>query len=340
MESEQPSVAIAILNWNGKHFLETLLPALQYLSYPNYTVYIIDNNSSDDSVPFVQEHFPSVKTIVLDDNYGFATGYNKGLWGLKEEYYLMMNSDVEVEAGFIEPLVNMIQSDERVAIVQPKIRSLRNKTMFEHAGAAGGMIDLLGYPFCQGRIFDTVEEDRGQYDDAKPIFWASGTCCLIRKKAYWKAGGMYGFYFMHMEEIDLCWRLNAMNYKIMYCPQSVIYHLGGGSLSYQSPRKTYFNFRNNIIMCWRNSPWYVNLWLLPLRMMMDTAAALQYLLSKQKENATAVGKAYVHFFKWLFSFEKDSPHQKLSLRKATGSAAFSIVWKYYIEKKKTYRDLG
>ena len=335
-----PSVAIAILNWNGKHFLETLLPALQHLSYPNYTIYIIDNNSSDDSVSFINATFPSVKIIVLDDNYGFATGYNKGLRGIKEDYYVMMNSDVEVEPNFIGPLVDMMQSDERIAVCQPKIRSLRDKKMFEHAGAAGGIIDILGYPFCRGRIFDTIEEDTGQYDDPIQIFWATGTCCLIRKEAYWQAGGMYGFYFMHMEEIDLCWRLNAAKYKIMYCPKSVIYHLGGGSLSYASPRKTYLNFRNNIIMCWRNSPWYVNAWLLPLRMIMDAAAIIQFLVNKQKENAAAVGKAYLHFFKWLFSSEKDSPHPKLSLRKASGSKALSVVWKYYIKRKKKYSDLG
>ncbi len=335
-----PSVAIAILNWNGKHFLETLLPALQHLTYPNYTVYIIDNNSSDDSVSFVNAYFPGVKMIALDDNYGFATGYNKGLWGIKEEFYLMMNSDVEVQSNFIEPLMAMMKSDNKIAVIQPKILSLQNKHLFEHAGAAGGMIDILGYPFCRGRIFDFVEKDKHQYNQPMQIFWATGTCCLIRKKAYWQIGGMYGFYFMHMEEIDMCWRLNSIGYKIMYCPESTIYHLGGGSLSYQSPHKTYLNFRNNIIMCWRNSPWYVNAWLLPLRMMMDFAAALQYLLQKQKENTVAVFKAYRDFFKWMFSAEKDSPLKKMSLRKAPGVLQKSIVWKYYIDKKKTYSQIN
>ncbi len=335
----EPSVAIAILNWNGKHFLEALLPALQHLTYPNYSVYIIDNNSSDQSVSFVNANFPSVHIISLDDNYGFATGYNKGLRGIKEEYYLMMNSDVEVQSGFIEPLVEIMERDDKTAVVQPKILSLQNKHLFEHAGAAGGMIDILGYPFCRGRIFDTVEEDTGQYNDTTQIFWATGTCCLIRKKIYWQTGGMYGYYFMHMEEIDFCWRLHSNGYKVMYCPQSVIYHLGGGSLSYSSPRKTYLNFRNNIMMCWRNSPWYVNAWLLPLRMTMDAAAAIRFLLAKQTGNSVAAGKAYLHFFTWLFSFEKDSPRQKLSLRKAPGAKRISIVWKYYIGKKKTYRDL-
>ncbi len=205
---EYSSVAIAILNWNGKHFLETLLPALQQLSYPNYAIYIIDNNSSDDSVLYVQSHFPSVKTIVLDDNYGFAAGYNKGLRQITEEYYLIMNSDVEIEPNFIEPLVKMMETDKQIAVCQPKIRSLLQKQLFEHAGAAGGMMDVLGYPFCRGRIFDTVEEDTGQYNEPAEIFWASGTCCLVRKKAYWKINGMYAYYFMHMEEIDMCWRFH------------------------------------------------------------------------------------------------------------------------------------
>ncbi len=334
-----PSVAIVILNWNGRFFLEKLLPALQHLTYPNYSVYIIDNNSADDSVTFINASFPSVKTIVLDNNYGFAIGYNKGFWEIKEPFYVMMNSDIEVEPNFIEPLMNMMQSDDRIAVCQPKIRSLTNKQMFEHAGAAGGMIDRLGYPFCRGRIFDTVEEDNGQYNEPMQAFWASGTCCLIRRKAYWQVGGMYGFYFMHMEEIDLCWRLHTADYKIMYCPQSLIYHLGGGSLPYQSPRKTYFNFRNNIIMCWRNSPQWVKLWLLPLRMMMDAAAAFQFLVQKQTPHSLAVIKAYRDFFKWMFSYEWDCPKQKLSLRKAAGAAAFSVVWKYFVRKKKTYKEM-
>ena len=291
MAAQYPSVAIAILNWNGRHFLETLLPSLSRITYPNYTIYIIDNNSSDDSVDYVTTHFPQVKIILLNDNYGFAGGYNKGLQHAEEDYYLMMNSDVEIDLPFLEPMVNMMQVDKNIAVCQPKIRSLIHKNLFEHAGAAGGMIDVLGYPFCRGRIFNTVEEDKGQYDQSVQIFWATGTCCLIRKDAYRQIGGMYEYYFMHMEEIDMCWRLNSLGWKIMYCPQSLIYHLGGGSLSYQSPKKTYYNFRNNIVMCFRNSPWQVNIWLLPLRMMMDAAAAAQFLLQKNKSNATAVVKA-------------------------------------------------
>jgi len=334
-----PSVGIAILNWNGRHFLQVLLPLLQQLSYPNYTIYVIDNRSTDDSIPFLQTNFPAVKILPLENNYGFAKGYNLGLAAIAEEYYLMMNSDVEVGRAFLQPMVEMMESDEQIAICQPKILSLRNKEYFEHAGAAGGMIDILGYPFCRGRIFDTVEKDAGQYNDVQQLFWATGTCCLIRKEAYWRVSGMYDYYFMHMEEIDMCWRLNSAGYKIMYCPKAVVYHLGGGSLPYQSAAKTYYNFRNNIIMCFRNSPWYVNCWLLPVRLLMDTAAALQFAVGGSGANTRAIAKAYVHFCKWLFSKEKQTAEIKKSLFSLPGVMRKSIVWQYYMLNKKQYSEI-
>src|SRR4051812_20352326 len=331
-----PSVAIAILNWNGRHFLQTLLPLLQELTYPDYTVYVIDNNSTDDSLLYLKTHSPAVKVIPLAGNYGFSKGYNLGLASIPEDYYLMMNSDVEVGKDFLQPMVDLMESNKQVAICQPKVLSLRNKEYFEHAGAAGGMIDILGYPFCRGRIFDTVEKDSGQYNDVHQIFWATGTCCLIRKEAYWQVNGMYNYYFMHMEEIDLCWRLNSVGYKIMYCPQAVVYHLGGGSLPYQSAAKTYYNFRNNIIMCYRNSPWYVLSWLLPLRLFMDTAAAIQFAIEGNSASTKAVGRAYLHFFKWLFSNERQIPGIKRSLLSLPCVMKNSLVWQYFILKKKRY----
>jgi len=333
-----PSVGIAILNWNGRHFLETLLPLLGALTYPNYTVYVIDNNSTDDSVSFLKAGFPDVKIISLEANYGFAKGYNLGLTAITEDYYLMVNSDVEVGKDFLQPMVELMESDAQIAICQPKVLSLRNKAYFEHAGAAGGMMDILGYPFCRGRIFDTVETDNGQYDDIQQIFWATGTCCLIRKEAYWKINGMYDYYFMHMEEIDMCWRLNSAGYKIMYCPQALVYHLGGGSLPYQSATKTYYNFRNNIVMCFRNSPWYVNLWLLPVRLLMDIAAALQFAVSGNTANTKAIAKGYAHFCKWLF-MKNGTVKIKKPLFKLPGVVKKSIVWQYYVGKKKRYADI-
>ena len=313
MKSPVPSVGIGILNWNGKKFLQKLLPELQQLSYSNYTLYVIDNNSSDDSVDFIKSNHPEVRLIELDDNYGFAEGYNRGFEQMQEDYYLMMNSDVEVPISFIEPLVEMMEADKRIAICQPKLLALLNKDTLEHGGAAGGMMDVLGYPFCRGRIFESSEKDSGQYNQPAQIFWASGACSLVRKDTYHKVGGMYPYYFMHSEEIDMCWRMIAEGYKIMYCPDAYIYHLGGGSLSYHSPRKTYFNFRNNVVMCFRNLPWYVLLWLFPLRLVLDVVAAVKFLIADDSANSKAVFVAYKDFFKWLFTSKNKFPARTKSL---------------------------
>ncbi|WP_018611414.1 glycosyltransferase family 2 protein [Segetibacter koreensis] len=339
MNKVAPSVGIGILNWNGKKFLEALLPQLNNLTYPNYNIYVIDNTSSDDSIAYISKYHPNVKVIALDKNYGFAAGYNRGFAHMPEEYYLMLNSDVEVPAGFIKPLVEMMEEDINIAICQPKLLSLTNPQMLEHGGAAGGMIDFLGYPFCRGRIFDTSEPDNQQYSTSADIFWASGACCLVRKDAYWKINGMYEFFFMHSEEIDMCWRLITTGYKIQYCPTSYIYHLGGGSLAYQSPRKTYLNFRNNIIMCFRNSPWYVLTWLLPVRIVLDTIASFKFLAEGDKSNCKAVFRAYLDFMKWLVNEKNKFPANKKSLLSIPTVLKKSIVWEYYIKKNKYYSKI-
>lgn len=339
MNHPQPFVGIGILNWNGKKFLEKLLPELQHLTYPNYTVYVIDNKSSDDSIAFIQTNHPEVKVIALNDNYGFAEGYNKGLAQMEEEYYLMMNSDVEVHAGFIEPLVAMMEGDKTIAICQPKLLALLQRDTLEHGGAAGGMMDVLGYPFCRGRIFETSEKDTGQYNQPAQIFWASGACSLVRKSAYRQMNGMYSYFFMHSEEIDLCWRLIAEGYKIMYCPDSFIYHLGGGSLAYHTPRKTYLNFRNNVVMCFRNSPWYILLWLFPLRLFLDIVAAIKFSIADDSVNSKAVFVAYKDFFKWLINEPDKFPRKTKSLFSIPFVYQGSIVWQYYVNKVKKYGDL-
>jgi GT2 family glycosyltransferase len=338
MNTPAPSVAIAILNWNGKKFLESLLPQLQQLTYANYTVYVIDNKSSDNSIAYIQSAHRYVKVIELDGNYGFAGGYNKGLKLMNEDYYLMINSDVEVPPSFIEPLVNMMERDTNIASSQPKLLSLRDHTLLEHGGAAGGMIDFLGYPLCRGRIFDASEIDKGQYDQETEIFWASGACCMVRREAYWKVNGMYNFFFMHSEEIDMCWRFIAEGYKVKYCPGSYIYHLGGGTLSHQSPRKTYLNFRNNIIMCFRNSPWYVNLWMMPVRLFLDLVAALRFLMNDWN-NCKAVLLAYKDFIKWLM-FEKNKfPVKKKALWCIPFVLKTSVAWQYYINNIRAFNKL-
>lgn len=339
MKPSFPSVGIGILNWNGKKFLQTLLPELKSLSYPNYTVYVIDNASTDDSVKYVREFHPEVKIIALDNNYGFAGGYNRGFALMPEKYYVMLNSDVEVPPSFLKPLVEMMEADSSIAICQPKLLSLLNHQMLEHGGAAGGLIDFLGYPFCRGRIFDTSEPDYQQYSTSV-IFWASGACCMIRKEAYWKINGMYEFFFMHSEEIDMCWRLIAEGYEIMYCSTSYIYHLGGGTLAYQSPRKTYFNFRNNIIMCFRNSPWYTLLWLVPVRIVLDVVASLKFLTDGDKTNCKAVYKAYRDVIKWLATEKNKFPPKKISLLFIPSVFKKSIVWEYYIRKIKHYSEVN
>ncbi len=340
MNTHYPSVAIGILNWNGQKFLAPLLPELERLTYPNFTIYVIDNNSADHSVAFVKEQHPTVRVIELNDNYGFAGGYNRGFALMEEDFLLMINSDVEVSPGFIEPLVALMQSDANIALCQPKLLSLTQPTMLEHAGAAGGMMDMLGYPFCRGRIFEVCEADNGKYDTTTEIFWGTGAACLIRRDAYHRLGGMYDYFFMHSEEIDLCWRMLAVGYKIMYCPASTVYHLGGGSLAYHSPRKTYLNFRNNIIMCFRNSPWYINLWLMPVRIAMDSAAAIKFLLQEDRGNFKAVVKAYWHFFVWIFNGKDRFPAKKKSLLSIPVVLKHSIVWKFYIGNTRFYSQLS
>lgn len=339
MNNSAPSVGIGILNWNGKKFLETLLPELYNLTYSNLSIYVIDNSSNDDSLAYLKKFHPRIKTIALDKNYGFAGGYNRGFALMNEEYYVMLNSDVETPPNFIEPLLEMMVADKSIAICQPKILSLTDPQMLEHGGAAGGMMDFLGYPFCRGRIFDTAERDVGQYNTSAPIFWASGACCMIRKEAYWRVKGMYEFFFMHSEEIDLCWQLISEGYQILYCPKSYVYHLGGGTLSYQSPRKTYLNFRNNIIMCFRNSPWQTLIWLVPARIVLDIIASFKFLAEGDRNNWKAVFRAYRDFIKWLRNEKNKYPENRQSLLAIPCVFKNSIVWQYYIRKFKYYSEI-
>ena len=337
MSEQYPSVGVGILNWNGRHFLEQFLHYLYGVTYPNVTIYVIDNNSSDDSLQYLQEHHPAVKIISTGGNYGVPGGYNKGFEKMPEKYLLMLNSDVEVTPGFLEPLVMLMEEDESIAIAQPKLLSYHNKALFEHGGAAGGMMDIFGYSFCRGRIFDTVEADNLQYktDD---VFWASGACCLIRKSAYDTIGGMYKYYFMHFEEIDMCWRMHANNYRVVCSNESIAYHVGGGTLSYQSPMKTYFNFRNNLVMCYRNSSFLYKLWWLPIRFLFDQTAVVHYAVKGDFKNAFAVWKGYAGFIKWLFLL-RETPVKKRSLFAMPGILKHSILWMYFIRGKRKYADI-
>ncbi len=253
-----PSVAVVILNWNGISLLQKFIPILvKYNSY-NYQIYVIDNGSTDESLDWLQKNYPDdIKLIILNENYGFAKGYNEGLKQIDSDYFILLNSDVAVSDKWCEPLIDFLEKNKDYAALQPKILSFNNPEYFEYAGAAGGYVDKWGYPFCRGRIFNTIEKDNGQYDDIADIFWASGACFVIRSSIYYQLGGFDERFFAHMEEIDLCWRIQHLGYKLACIPQSKIYHLGGASLQYNDPRKLFLNIRNNYLMLFKNLP-YVN----------------------------------------------------------------------------------
>ena len=252
-------------------------------------VVVADNGSTDESLEVLQKEFPTVRTIILDQNYGFAEGYNRAIEATESEYVVLLNSDVETPEGWLIPLLDYMDAHPEVAAVQPKIRSWRDKRFFEHAGAAGGYLNPLGYPYCRGRRFGRVEEDHGQYDTVAEIEWTSGACMCVRTKIYKESGGLDASFFAHMEEIDLCWRMRNQGWKLACVPASTVYHLGGGSLNYGNPRKVYLNFRNNLVMIYKNSRW--RWWVLSVRFFLDYAAAAMYLVTGKAEAAKAVCQA-------------------------------------------------
>lgn len=291
-------LAIAILNWNGKKWLEKFLPIVVQHS-PEADIYIIDNASEDDSVTFVENNFPSVRVIQNSKNEGFAAGYNSGLKNIDAEIYCLLNSDVEVTQNWIPPMIALFDSDQSIAAAQPKILSYHNRNFFEYAGAGGGFIDNLGFPYCRGRIFNSIEEDKGQYDDETEIFWASGCSLFIRSKDFQEQGGFDERFFAHQEEIDLCWRLKNSGKKIMYTGKSTVYHVGGGTLSNQNPEKTFLNFRNNLSMMLKNLPFPNLLWLLFFRLSLDGIAGIQFAFRHGFSHLWAVVRSHVGFYAQL-----------------------------------------
>ncbi|WP_419870681.1 glycosyltransferase family 2 protein [Chryseobacterium sp. CT-SW4] len=289
------NLAIVILNWNGKKWLEKFLPSV--ISHSQETkIYIIDNLSTDDSVSYIQSTFPTVEMIKNDKNFGFAGGYNEGLKKINAEYYCLLNSDVEVTSNWIEPVLHLFEKDKNIAAVQPKILSYHHKNYFEFAGAAGGLIDNLGYPYCRGRIFDDVEEDKGQYNDETEIFWASGCCFFIRSKDFWDQNGFDERFFAHQEEIDLCWRLKNNQRKIYYTGKSEVYHVGGGTLNKQNPQKTYLNIRNNLSMMLKNLPFPKLIWLIFFRLCLDGIAGIYFGFKSGIPHLWAVVRAHFGFY--------------------------------------------
>lgn len=336
------STAIVILNWNGAKFLSMFLPVLlQHSNRDDVTIYVADNASTDGSRELLKTQFEKVKTIVLDKNYGFAGGYNRALAQIDADYYLLLNSDVEVTENWLNPMLEFLDANPSVAACQPKILSFDHRTQFEHAGAAGGFIDFLGYPFCRGRILAKLENDHGQYDDITDIFWATGACLLIRSSVFNECGGFDDDFFAHMEEIDLCWRLRSRALRLVCVPQSVVYHVGGGTLHVEHPHKTYLNFRNNLLLLYKNLPQHKFFLIFFVRFFMDYIAAFQLLITGKPKNALAVFKARRDFSRMLPSFKikRKENLEKTVLTKIPEISRKSIILNYYFLGKKSFSSL-
>ncbi|MDR1761169.1 MAG: glycosyltransferase family 2 protein [Bacteroidales bacterium] len=330
-------VAIAILNWNGQGFLEKFLPSvIEYSSSETTAVYVIDNASTDNSVAFMHEHYPNISLIELDKNYGFAEGYNKGLQHINAEYFVLLNSDVQVTPHWIEPVISYMDTHKNCAAAMPKLLSYTNPEYFEYAGAAGGFIDRYGFPFCNGRLFTKVQKDSGQYNNIKEIFWASGAALFVRSSVYWQLGGLDADFFAHMEEIDLCWRMKNRGYSIMYIPQSTVYHVGGGALPASSPFKTYLNFRNNLYLLYKNLPRENFFGTLFTRMMLDGIAFAKFILAGKFADARSVFKAHRDFYKALPNLKKkrNTLQQYCKAIQHPHMYNKSIVWDFYVRRKK------
>lgn len=324
--------AVVILNYNGEDHLKKFLPSV--LEHSKLAEIIVaDNKSTDSSLAFLKSNFPEVRTITLNDNYGFAGGYNEALKEVEADYFVLLNSDVEVTSHWLEPLVQFLDSNQEYAACQPKVKDFSNKEQFEYAGAAGGFIDSLGYPYCRGRVFDTIEEDHGQYDQPSDIFWSTGACMIIRSKVYRELGGLDADFFAHMEEIDLCWRIQSAGYKIKAIPSSVVYHLGGGTLSKLNPFKTYLNFRNGLQMLIKNLPLIHLILKVPLRVLLDWLAALKFLLEGHGKHFISVLKAHMNVtFKIRSIIKKRHVVSKPNNRKV-------LVVEYYLKGRKRFSRL-
>lgn len=325
--------AVVILNWNGKHFLQQFLPALtEHTSLPGVALVVADNGSTDGSQAFLQQAYPQIRQIVFDKNYGFTGGYNRALPQVDADYYVLLNSDVEVTANWLQPLQAALDNFSEVAVCMPKIRSFDRRTSFEYAGAAGGFIDKYGFPFCRGRILSCIEEDNGQYDMPRRIFWASGACMMIRAAVFHRLGGFDDDFFAHMEEIDLCWRVQQLGYSVICLPQAVVYHVGGGTLPNETPFKLYLNYRNNLYMLYKNLPDRKRFTLLAARLVLDGLSAGVYCLRGRFTSFAAVWKAHIHFWKRRKNLRAKRLPQRN--RPVAGVYPASVVLGFYLSKKK------
>jgi GT2 family glycosyltransferase len=335
----QPSVAVVILNWNGKNYLEKFLPFLLNSSYAQMQVVIADNGSTDDSLPFLAAKYPQLRVLKNPTNEGFANGYNHALQHVEAEYFVLLNSDVEVTANWLEPLVNLLESNPAIAAAQPKLLDYNKRNFFEYAGGAGGWLDKYGYPFCKGRIFEYCEEDHGQYEQTGPIFWASGAAMFIRSKIFREMNGFDGYFFAHQEEIDLCWRIQLAGYKIFSCPASVVYHVGGGTLPKGSAMKIFLNYRNNLVMLSKNMRGSEKFWKIPYRVGLDIISALKNLFTGNTNYFLAVMKGHFAYFGWLLGGWRKSVFPLTKALRPEGVYPGNAVWEYFVMKKKLFSEI-
>lgn len=333
-------LAVVILNYNGASMLSRFLPSVLKYS-PGAEIVVADNASTDDSVALVKKKFSMVRLIQLDHNYGFADGYNKALAQVDVEYFLLLNSDVEVTEGWLAPMLSFMENNPKAVACQPKILAYNNKTHFEYAGAAGGFIDRYGYPYCRGRLFDTVEEDNGQYNDVCRVFWATGAAMMVRSDAFRKAGGFDGRFFAHMEEIDLCWRMLARGGEIYVVPQSMVYHVGGATLKKSNPRKTFLNFRNNLLMLYKNLPVGELRGVMCVRALLDYVAALKFLLTGAWGDFKAVLRARREYKRMRGEYRsvREQNLAAVAVPFIKERSAFSLLWQYYLKGRKHFSQL-
>ncbi len=333
-------VAIVILNWNGKALLQQFLPSVVKYS-GNTPIYVADNASTDDSIAFLKKNYPQVSIIQNPDNGGYSKGYNQSLKQIDAEYYVLLNSDVEVTENWLQPIISLMDSDSTIGACQPKIKDQKQPTHFEYAGAAGGYLDKYGYPFCKGRLFYTLEEDLGQYNQNTEIFWASGACLVVKASLYNELGGFDETLFSHMEEIDFCWQLKNRGYKVMYCAESEIYHQGGATLETSNPKKTYYNFRNSLFVSFKNLPDNRVLPVILTRLVLDGIAGIRFGAEFQFKHLIAILKAHMAFYKALPLLKKQ--REKLAIHRKANDVFppynSSIVNDYFVKRKKKFSDL-
>ena len=334
-----PKVAIVILNWNGQNYLEKFLPSLLATAYDNKEIIVADNGSGDESVSFLQRHFPQLKLIRFNENNGFAKGYNIALQNIQADYYAIINSDIEVLPGWLTPIINLLEKDKLNAACQPKLLCYKNRNLFEYAGGAGGWLDSFGYPFARGRVFDICEEDKGQYDTTERVFWVTGAAMVIRSSVFNEMKGFDEYFFAHQEEIDLCWRMQLAGYKLYCCPSSVVYHVGGGTLPRGNSLKTYLNFRNNQIMLYKNLPWSQKWWKIPFRIFLDAVSALKGLFIGDGGYFISILRAHFSFLKWILFRQGQSVFPEKKGGKPAGLYKGNIVWEHFVKGKKYFSQL-